>query len=83
MRYAALTVSLGLASVMFAEPALAFQCPTLIKQIDTETSMRFDPAAAEAKAKAAEASELHAQGKHAESVAAAKEGLKALGIQQQ
>jgi hypothetical protein len=63
-----------------AGPALAFQCPSLIKKINEETATRFDPAAADAKVKAAEAAELHAQGKHAEAVAAAKEGLKALGM---
>jgi hypothetical protein len=83
MRYAALTVSFGLALVAFAGPALALECPALIKQIDTETAMRFDPAAAEAKAKAAEAVELNAKGKQADCEKVAKEGLKALGIQQQ
>ena len=45
-----------------------------------EAGMRFDQAAADARAKAAQASELHAQGKHAEAEAAAKEGPKALGM---
>jgi hypothetical protein len=66
--------------VFSAGPALAFQCPSLIKKIEDETATRFDPAAGEAKEKAAKAAELHGQGKHAESVEAAKEGLKALGM---
>jgi len=45
-----------------------------------EAGMRFDQAAADARAKAAQASELHAQGKHAAAEAAAKEGPKALGM---
>jgi hypothetical protein len=42
--------------------------------------LRFDPAAADAKAKAAEAADLHAKGKHQEAEQAAKDGLKALGM---
>ena len=78
-RFAFATV-IGLAAVLAAGPALAFQCPTLIKKIEAETAMRFDPAAADAKVKAAEAAELHAKGKHAEAEKAAKDGLKLLGM---
>jgi len=46
-----------------AGPALAFQCPKLVKKIEDEVGTRFDPAAADARAKAAQAAELHAQGK--------------------
>ena len=41
--------------------------------------MRFDPAAADAKAKAAEAAELRAKGQEAAAQKAAQEGLKLLG----
>jgi hypothetical protein len=81
MRQASRTVAIALASVVFvAGQALAFQCPKLIKQIDDETALRFDPAAADAKVKSLQAAELHAKGDHAGSEAAAKEGLKLLGI---
>jgi len=76
----ALTTVIGLAAVLVAGPALAFQCPTLIKKIENETAIRFDEAAANAKVKAAEAAELHAKGKHAEAEQAAKDGLKLLGM---
>ena len=79
-RFAFATV-IGLAAVLVAGPALAFQCPKLIKKLDDETAVRFDPAAADAKAKSAEAATLHAQGKHAEAEKAAKDGLKLLGME--
>ncbi len=47
---------------------------------DVKGSGRASVAAANAKVKAARAAELHGQGKHAEAVEAAKEGLKALGM---
>jgi hypothetical protein len=71
----------GVTVLLLAGPALAFQCPKLVKKIEDETATRYDPAAADAKVKAAQASELHAQGKHAEAEKAAKEGLAMLGIQ--
>ena len=76
----AVTTVIGLAAVLVAGPALAFQCPKLIKKIEDETAIRFDEAAANAKVKAAEAAELHAKGKHAEAEQAAKDGLKLLGM---
>ena len=75
------TTVIGLAAVLVAGPALAFQCPKLIKKLDDETGIRFDQAAADAKVKSAEAAALHAQGKHAEAEKAAKDGLKLLGMQ--
>jgi hypothetical protein len=80
MRGFVLSAALVTLVAFAAGPALAFQCPSLIKKIEDETATRFDPAAADAKAKAAEAAALHAEGKHAESVKAAQEGLKALGM---
>jgi hypothetical protein len=68
-------------SVMFAAgPALAFQCPKLIGQISATAGNRFDNASYDAKMKGAEASKLHSEGKHADSVKAAKEGLDKLGV---
>ena len=46
MRRIVFTTVIGLAAVLVAGPALAFQCPKLIKKIDDETATRFDPAAA-------------------------------------
>jgi hypothetical protein len=80
MRRFVVPTVIALATLFVAGPALAFQCPKLVKKIEDEAGMRFDQAAADARAKAAEASELHAKGKHAEAEAAAKEGLKALGM---
>jgi hypothetical protein len=71
---------IGTFLVLGAGPALAFQCPKLVGQINAEANRRFDSASYDAKIKAAEASKLHAEGKHAESEAAAKEGLAKLGM---
>lgn len=75
---------LGLAAVglvaVSAGPALAFQCPKLIGQINAAAGNRFDNASYQAKMKAAEAQKLHAEGKHAESEKVAKEGLALLGV---
>ena len=45
----------------------------------SETGNRFDNAAYDAKMKGAEAQKLHADGKHADSVKAAQEGLDKIG----
>jgi hypothetical protein len=74
------TIVIALVAVLAAGPALAFQCPKLVKKIEDETALRYDEAAANAKVKAAEAAELHAKGKHAEAEKTAKDGLKLLGM---
>jgi len=74
------TIVIALVAVLAAGPALAFQCPKLVKKIEDETALRYDEAAANAKVKAAEAAELHAKGKHAEAEQTAKDGLKLLGM---
>lgn len=61
-------------------PALAFQCPKLVKQIEDEAGQRFDDASYSAARTAEEATALHKSGKHAEAEAKAKEGLKVLGL---
>jgi len=71
---------IGTFVVFAAGPALAFQCPKLIGQINAEAGRRFDNAGYNAKMKAAAAQKLHAEGKHAESVKAAEEGLTQLGL---
>ena len=68
-------VGIGTFVVFAAGPALAFQCPKLVGQINAAAGSRFDNASYDAKMKAAEASKLHSEGKHAESVKAAQEGL--------
>ena len=76
----ALTAVVALTALAFSSPAFAFQCPKLVKQIQDATANRFDPTAASAKQKAAEANALHAAGKHAESEQMAKEALASLGV---
>ena len=78
-RFAVVTV-IGLAAVLFASEALAFQCPKLVKKIEDEIAIRFDPASQDAKEKAALAADLHAKGNHAEAEKTAQAGLKALGM---
>jgi hypothetical protein len=75
------TLAAVIAALAIAGPAQAFQCPKLIAQITDATGNRFDAAANDAKAKAAVAQKLHAEGKHEESVKAAQEGLKLLGME--
>jgi hypothetical protein len=69
------------ATLAVAGPALAFQCPKLIAEINTATGNRFDEAGHQARVKAAQAQKLHAEGNHAESEKVAKEALAQLGIQ--
>jgi hypothetical protein len=63
-----------------AAPALANQCPLLIKQIQDATAGKTDEASKKAVALANEAQALHAAGKHAESVAKADEAAKAINL---
>jgi hypothetical protein len=72
---------MALAIVAFAvAPALANQCPLLIKQIQDATAGKTDDASKKAQALAAEAKALHDAGKHAESVAKADEAAKAINL---
>jgi hypothetical protein len=65
---------------MAAAPALANQCPLLIKQIQDATAGKTDDASKKAVALATEAKALHDSGKHAESVAKADEAAKAINL---
>ncbi len=65
----------ALAALLLASPALAFQCPSLVKQINESVGNRFDAQASEARQAAAAAAQLHADGKHAESVKTAQDAL--------
>ena len=81
MKRLVITAVLGVSLLGFVGPALAFQCPKLALQINNAAGNRFDNASYNAKQKAAEATKLHAEGKHAEAEAAAKAGLTMLGLQ--
>ena len=63
-------------------PAYAFKCPTLIKEgREAAAKMKADdPKVKQATAKLDEAQKLHSEGKHADSVKTAEEGLALLGI---
>jgi hypothetical protein len=63
-----------------AGAAFANQCPLLIKQISDATAGKTDDASKKANALAAEAKALHDSGKHAESVAKAKEAAAAIKL---
>jgi hypothetical protein len=78
-RFALMSMGMAVAAMLAASPALAFQCPKLVAQINSETGNRLDSASYEAKKKAEEANKLHAEGKHAEAEKAAKEGLALIG----
>ena len=79
MLVALIAVALVTAGLL-AGPAMAFQCPLLIKQIEDATAGKTDPASAKAKEQAAEAKKLHEAGKHAESVAKAEEAATAINL---
>ncbi len=68
------------AAGLTATPALAFQCPKLIKQVQDAAGNRMDEAANNAKELAAAAATLHKYKLHAESVKAAEEAAKTAGI---
>lgn len=78
---------LAAALILLTSPALAAQCPLLIKQLNDAVGNRFDVAASRARELIAEAQRLHDEGvktkdakKHAESVAKCDEAAKVLGI---
>ena len=63
-----------------ASPALAVQCPLLIKQVQDATAGKSDASSKKANDLAAEAKKLHDAGKHAESIAKAEEAAKAINL---
>ena len=74
-------VFMALAMVgVLAGPAMAFQCPLLIKQIEDATAGKSDAASAKARELAGEAKKLHEGGKHAESIAKAEEAAKGISL---
>jgi hypothetical protein len=75
-----LMMALALVGLMTG-PALANQCPTLIKQITDATAGKTDDASKKAVALANEAKALHDAGQHAESVKKAQEAAAAINLQ--
>ncbi len=63
MRWMVKLATVGSVVVLSVAPALAADCPALIKKIADETGNRFDDAAYQAKQKAAAAEALQKQGK--------------------
>jgi hypothetical protein len=70
-----LTTLAVIALLLVAGPALASECPKLVKQINDSVGNRFDATAAEARRGAAQAATLHAAGKHAESTKVAQDAI--------
>ena len=76
------TLMMALAMVgLLTGPALANQCPLLVKQIMDATAGKTDDASKKAVAMATEAKALHDGGKHADSVAKAKEAAAAIKLE--
>ncbi len=67
---------------LLAGPAMANQCPLLIKQLnDAVAKMKADdPKVKQGKELIAEAQKLHEGGTHADSIAKADEAAKVLGV---
>lgn len=65
---------------MMAGPAMAFQCPLLLKQIQDATAGKTDAASKKAMEIATEGEKLHKDGKHAEAVAKMDEAAKAIKL---
>ena len=80
----ALVIAVALLAFL-AGPAMANQCPLLIKQLNEAVAKMKadDPKVVQAKEKIAEAQKLHDGGKHADSVKTAEEGAKILGVKLQ
>ena len=75
------TLAMALAMVgLVVGPAMANQCPLLIKQVMDATAGKTDDASKKAVALANEAKALHEAGKHAESVAKSEEAAKAINL---
>ena len=78
MHRLAVAVLVTLSAFVAAAPALADDCPQKIRQIYLVANKRFDRAAYDAKDKAALAARLHAEGRHADAMKLAAEGLRRL-----
>ena len=80
----ALVIAIALLAFLVG-PAMAFQCPTLIKQLnDAVATMKADdPKVTKATPLIAQAQKYHEEGKHADSVKTAEEAAKVLGVELQ
>jgi hypothetical protein len=65
---------------LLAGPALANQCPLLIKQVMDATAGKTDDASKKAVALATKAKALHDAGKHADSIKKAQEAAAAINL---
>ncbi|HEV8457623.1 MAG TPA: hypothetical protein VGR44_04930 [Methylomirabilota bacterium] len=75
------TFVMALAMVaLLAGPALANQCPLLVKQVMDATAGKTDDASKKAVALANEAKALHDAGKHADAVKKADEAAAAINL---
>jgi len=61
-------------------PAMAGECPLLQAQMERQVNNRLDSAGYTARETMKQASALHSEGKHAESVAKYDEAAKAVGV---
>ena len=75
------TLAMALTMVgLLVGPALANQCPLLIKQIMDATAGKTDDASKKAVAMATEAKALHEAGKHADAVKKAEEAAQVIHL---
>jgi len=77
IRYGVLSLTIV---ALMTGPALASECPALVKQVRDGVGNRFDNAKYTALALAGDAEKLHSEGKHAESVEKAEAAGKAAGL---
>lgn len=76
-------IVIAIAALFFlASPAIAGQCPTLIKQLNAAVGKlkEDDAKAKEAKVLIAEAQKLHSERNHADAIMKADDAAKVLGI---
>ncbi len=79
MRLLSIAIATGLVGIC-GGPALASECPLLQAQMERQVNNRFDSAAYTARENMKQASALHAEGKHADSVAKYEEAAKVVGV---
>jgi hypothetical protein len=82
MRLLSIAIATALVGIS-GSAALAGECPMLQAQMERQVSNRLDAAAYSARETMKQANALHAQGKHAESVAKYDEAAKAIGVKLQ
>ena len=80
----ALVIAVALLAFL-AGPAIAGQCPLLVKQLNEAVAKMKadDPKVVKAKPMIAEAQKLHEAGKHADAIKSAEEAAKVLGVKLQ